>query len=164
MTKAKIGRTKLRLHSGTTARALPEWQGKTPSTRPPLQVQLRILARQGGKCAITGHRFAPGDQKRLDHTIPAADGGPNSEGNLRWVLDIDHRAKTKAEAGERAKVRAKAIAHAGIRATPSRPLESRNDLPQGAQAAKRTKDRLPVPSTPSELERRYGIVDRSRKR
>ena len=63
----KTARTK-KLASGTTARAVKEWIGKSPDDwPPPPRVQLRILERQKGKCAITGHKFATGDKKQLDH-------------------------------------------------------------------------------------------------
>jgi 5-methylcytosine-specific restriction enzyme A len=146
---------KRKIASGTTARAVAEWIGKTPDTPVPARVQLRILERQGGKCAITGRKFRVGDKKRLDHIIPAADGGANRESNRQWILDEDaHKPKTKAEAAVRKKVRAKAKAHAGIKTPPARKLESRNDFPAGAKEAKRDKNRLPVPNLPSALARR----------
>jgi hypothetical protein len=150
-----------KLASGTTARAVPEWIGKTPDTKVPDAVQLRIFERQKGKCALTGHTFRPGDKKHLDHKVPAIDQGENRESNLQWVWDAPHKAKTKAEAAVRKKVRAKAKSHAGLKAPPVRPLQSRNDLPT---ADKPKVKKLPVPDTPTELERRYGIVPPKSKR
>jgi 5-methylcytosine-specific restriction enzyme A len=148
--------TKRKLPSGTTARALPEWIGKSPDTPVPDRVQLRILERQHGKCAITGHKFRVGDKKSLDHKIPAADGGENREGNRQWILtEKAHKPKTKAEAKVRKGVRKRAKTHAGIRPAPKQPLASRNDLPQKTppKVAK-----VPFPShLPSQLERLYGI-------
>lgn len=43
------------------------WIGTTDDAKIPLHVQLRILEKQGGRCAITGHKFKPGDKKHLDH-------------------------------------------------------------------------------------------------
>ena len=130
-------------------RSTEEWIGKTADTWPPPEaVQLRVLLRQDGKCAITGHRFAPGDKKRLDHIIPLADGGKNRESNLQWLLDDEaHKPKTKREAGERAKVRARAKSHAGIKTPPKRPIPQRARPP-----GKETK--LPAPGQ-SEIYRRY---------
>lgn len=160
--KAKPPSTK-KLASGTTARAVKEWIGKSPDDwPPPPRVQLRLLERQHGKCAITGRKFQVGDEKRMDHKLPQADGGVNRESNLQWILDdAAHKPKSKAEAKVRKRVRKRAKTHAGLKAPPKRPLESRNDL----QTAKPDKDRLPVPShLPTELERRYGIVAKPRRR
>jgi 5-methylcytosine-specific restriction endonuclease McrA len=96
-------------------RKIAPWAGKTDDDKIPLQVQLRVLLRQGGKCALTGHKFAPGDEKRLDHKIPLADGGPHAETNLQWILDTEHKAKTRAEAAVRARLRGLAAKHMGIR-------------------------------------------------
>lgn len=143
--------------SGTRARSVPEWRGKTPDTRPPLQVQLRILERQGGKCAITGHKFRPGDKKRLDHRIPAADQGENRESNLQWLWETPHKEKTAKEAAVRKTVRKLAKTHAGLKAPPARPMQSRNDL--AAKPEPKVK-KLPFPShMPTQLERLYGIKE-----
>jgi hypothetical protein len=132
-----------KLASGTTKRSVREWWGKTPNTRPPLQVQLRILERQGGRCAITGIKFKTGDKKRLDHRVAQADCGQNRESNLQWIFDDKHKIKSALEAAARAKVTATKLAHAGIRKPPA--MQSRNDLPQSAQAQKRTPKRIPLP-------------------
>jgi 5-methylcytosine-specific restriction enzyme A len=141
-----------KLPSGTTARSGFEWVGETPDTPAPGRVRLRILERQGGRCALTGHKFRPGDKKRLDHLKPVIDGGLNRESNLQWILDVDHKAKTKAEAKVRKSVRKRARSHAGIKAAPPRPLQSRNDLPTGKPKVKK----LPTPThLPTQLERLY---------
>ena len=146
-----------KLASGTTARAIPEWKGKTPDAKVPSTVQLRILERQKGRCALTDHKFRPGDQKRLDHKIPVIDGGKNWESNLQWLWDAPHKEKTKAEAKVRKSVRKRAKTHAGVKAPPKRPLQSRNDL---ATAEPPKAKKLPPPThLPTQLERRYGIKE-----
>ncbi len=95
-------------------RKVPAWIGTTDDAKIPLQVQLRVLVKQHGRCAVTGHKFTPGDAKRLDHIVPIADGGLHGETNLQWILDIEHKAKTKAEAEVRARVRSVAVKHAGL--------------------------------------------------
>ena len=95
-------------------RKIPPWIGTTDDAKIPLQVQLRVLVKQHGRCAVTGHKFTPGDAKRLDHIVPIADGGLHGETNLQWILDIEHKAKTKAEAEVRARVRSVAAKHAGL--------------------------------------------------
>ena len=142
-----------KIPSGTTARSVSEWIGRTPDTWPPPEtVQLRILARQGGKCAITGHKFAPGDRKQLDHIIELADGGQNRESNLQWVLDAAaHKPKSAQAAAERAKVRAKAKAHAGISTASARSLKSRGF----GQAERPRKEGRPVVDGASSWARRF---------
>lgn len=141
-----------KLASGTTARSVEEWIGVSPDTPVPAKVKLRILERQGGKCAITGHKFRPGDKKRLDHKIALAGGGENREANLQWILDDEaHKPKTKAEAAERSKVRDLTKAHHGISPEPQRPLQSRNNLATG----KPKSEKLPVPDMPSAMARRF---------
>jgi 5-methylcytosine-specific restriction endonuclease McrA len=95
-------------------RKIPPWVGSTDDAKIPLQVQLRVLVRQHGRCAVSGHKFTPGDAKRLDHIIPLADGGLHREENLQWILDVEHKLKTKAEAELRARVRSVAARHAGL--------------------------------------------------
>jgi hypothetical protein len=153
-----------KLASGTTARAAAEWVGKSPDDwPPPPRVQLRILERQGGKCAITGRKFRVGDKKVMDHIKAQADGGANRESNVHWILEVDaHKPKTKAEAAVRKKVRAVAKAHAGIKPVQHKPLQGK-DFPMGHQESKRDKNRIPMPSGPSALMRR-GFVPATGKR
>ena len=109
------------------------WVGATDDAKIPLQVQLRILGKQGGRCAITGHKFMPGDRKHLDHKIPLADGGLHAEGNLRWILASEHKAKTSDEASVRAKVRSVAAKHAGLN-RPAKPAKEKKPLKVAAGA------------------------------
>jgi 5-methylcytosine-specific restriction endonuclease McrA len=127
-------------------RKIPAWVGTTDDAKIPLQVQMRILLRQGGRCAITGWKFAPGDPKSLDHIVPLADGGLHDERNLQWILDLEHKAKTKAEAEVRAWVRGVAANHAG--------LEKRRKSNWARR--KEPKPPLEVAAGKSEIARRYG--------
>ena len=144
------------------ARATSEWKGKTPDTVAPLQVQMRVLTRQGGACAITGVKFAPGDKKRLDHKTPIIDGGKNWESNLQWILEGAHKDKTAKEATVRKVVRKLAKTHAGVKSPPARPMQSRNDL---AKKPEPKVKKLPFPShMPTQLERLYGIKEPTRRK
>lgn len=125
-------------------RKIAPWVGRTDDAKIPLQVQLRILVKQKGRCAITGHKFTPGDAKRLDHIKPIADGGLHGEENLQWIIDVEHKAKTKAEAEERARVRSVAAKHAGI----ARPKRWGRAKPEKAP--------LVVAAGQSEIARRFG--------
>ncbi len=99
------------------------WIGRTDNTKAPESVQLRILVRYKGCCARCQSRLAIG-RWQLDHVIPLQDGGVNAEGNLQPLCVPCHGLKTAGEATERAKVRAKAKAHLGIKA-PKQKIASR---------------------------------------
>ena len=124
-------------------RKISPWVGRTDDAKIPLQVQLRILMRQKGRCAITGHKFTPGDKKRLDHIVPLADGGLHGETNLQWIIDVEHKAKTRAEAEARARVRSVAAKHTGL----ARPKRWGRAKPEKAP--------LEVAAGKSEIARRY---------
>ncbi|MCV9909960.1 HNH endonuclease [Brucella sp. HL-2] len=100
-------------------RTVPEWIGKTDNSMPTDNVKDRIRDRQGDKCALTGHRFKPGDKVEYDHVVPLWLGGENRESNLQAVLDTDHKRKTQAEATVRAKITNIRKKHRGIRKEPS---------------------------------------------
>lgn len=111
------------------------WVGKTDDDKVPLNVQLRVLEKQGGRCAITGRKFTVGETKHLDHKIPLADGGRHAECNLQWILSGEHAVKTADEASQRAKVRRKAAKHAGIarpkaEKAPKKPLSVAAGMPE----------------------------------
>lgn len=96
------------------ARTVKEWIAKNDDARPPKSCQLRILARQEGKCALTGHVFVPGDKIEFDHITPLWLGGANRETNLHAVLGEAHKRKTKVEAAIRAKTNQNMAKHLGI--------------------------------------------------
>lgn len=87
------------------ARTVPEWIGRNHNSMPTKAVFDRLWAKQGGKDAITGLPFAPGDKICRDHTIPLIDGGENRESNLQLITEKTHKLKTAREAMERAKTR-----------------------------------------------------------
>lgn len=93
------------------ARTVSEWVGRTDDSAPSKACKLRILDRQDGKCALTGHVFRPGDKIEFDHICPLWLHGENRETNLHAVLGEAHKRKTKAEAAVRAKVTANRANH-----------------------------------------------------
>ena len=88
------------------ARTVEEWIGRTDNSKPTDACKLRILDRQGNRCAMTDHAFRPGDKIEYDHKMPLWLGGRNCESNLQAVLADAHKRKTQAEATVRAKVNA----------------------------------------------------------
>jgi 5-methylcytosine-specific restriction endonuclease McrA len=85
-------------------RSVPEWIGRTDDSMPTDKCKLRILERQGWKCAITGQDFRDGTKAEFDHIVPLWLGGENRESNLQAISKKAHQAKTSAEATVRAKV------------------------------------------------------------
>lgn len=96
-------------------RTTKEWVGKTDDAMPPLSVRLRIFRAHDKRCHITGKQIRPGDEWDLDHIQALRDGGANTEHNLAPALRIAHRAKTAAEAKDRARVDRSAKRYAGIK-------------------------------------------------
>lgn len=103
----------------TTARPLPEWIGRKPTSKIPDQVKDRIRQRQGNRCAISDRPFAPGDLIEFDHKIPlrdwTADGHGNRESNLQAILSANHRVKTAIENSRRAKEKRIRQKHFGLK-------------------------------------------------
>lgn len=108
-----------------TGRLVAEWIGKTPDARPPKSVIDRLFLRQNGRCALTGRKMMPADEKHADHIIPLKDGGENKETNLQLVLATPHREKTAVENKERAKERRMRLKHAGLWPKSKHPLKGR---------------------------------------
>lgn len=107
-----------------TGRAVPEWIGKTPDSKIPDRVRLRVFERFGGICQETGIKIQPGDAWQCDHEIALCNGGEHRESNLRPVLEVAHRAKTAEDVAIRAKDRRVRQKHIGMKKT-------RNPLPGG---------------------------------
>lgn len=98
-----------------TGRSVPEWIGKTPDTKVPDNVRVRIFLRDGGRCHISGRKIARGEPWDLDHKVALCNGGQHRETNLAPALRDKHRAKTAADVAERAMIDRKRKADLGIR-------------------------------------------------
>ena len=103
------------------SRELPEWVGKTPDSKIPPRVRLRVFERFGCVCQITGRSIRAGDAWECDHKIALINDGENRESNLRPVLaDSDaHKAKTADDVAEKSKVARIRKKHLGIDDKPS---------------------------------------------
>lgn len=84
-------------------RSTAEWIGATDDSQIPARVRLRVFARHGGICHISGQRIRAADQWDVDHIIALANGGSHRETNLTPVLRDKHRAKTAADVAQKAK-------------------------------------------------------------
>lgn len=107
-------------------RAVEEWIGKTPDSKPPQAVLDRLFLRQMGRCAITGKKFLVGDKKHADHIVRLKDGGANRESNLQLVLDGAHQEKTADENRQGARERSLRTRHHGlVSPAPRQKIQSR---------------------------------------
>ena len=109
--------------SKAQGRSVAEWIGRTPDSRPPEAVRLRIFDRDHGVCYLTGVKIKPGDKWDVEHVKRLEDGGENRESNMRPALKAPHLVKTAEEnsLGKQAdRIRKK---HLGIKTPPAKPLE-----------------------------------------
>ena len=112
------------------SRSVPEWIGKTPDTKVPPRVRLRVFDKHNGVCHISNRKIMPGDKWELEHIIRLKDGGENRESNLAPALVIPHQEKTAIENAEQAKTDRLRKKHLGIPTKPkynwpSRPFSRR---------------------------------------
>jgi 5-methylcytosine-specific restriction protein A len=89
-----------------TGRSTAEWIGKTPDSKIPEYVQLRIWDREGGRCYLTGRKLRKGEYD-FEHVIALSlwtgDGHGNRESNIRLAYREAHREKTKQDRKDKAK-------------------------------------------------------------
>ena len=97
-----------------TGRAVEEWVGKTPDTKVPTRVRLRVFERAGGICHISGRKIAAGEAWDLEHVKPLCMGGEHRESNFAPALQAPHREKTATEISAKAKADRIRAKHLGI--------------------------------------------------
>lgn len=97
-------------------RTVDEWIGRNDDAMPPARVKARVIERQGGKCALTGREFRPGDSIHFDHVVPLFLAGENRESNLQAVIAEAHRRKSAAELTVKAKIDRQRQKHLGVKA------------------------------------------------
>lgn len=93
------------------SRAVPEWIGKTPDSKIPDRVKLRIFEREGGRCHISGRKIMVGEPYDFDHKIALINGGEHRESNLFPALRNKHREKTAKDVAEKARTYAVKAKH-----------------------------------------------------
>lgn len=110
----------------STARKVEECVGKTPDSRPPPHVRVRIFETHGGRCHWSGRAIRPGDAWDIDHVRALINGGENRESNMAPILrGKEHKEKTATDLTEKAAVYRKRAKHLGIK-KPSRFAGGRN--------------------------------------
>lgn len=98
----------------------PEWIGKTPDTKVPPRVLLRIFVREGGICHISGRKIRPSEKWQADHKIALCNGGEHRESNLFPALGEPHKEKTKLDVAEKKRTNRIRSKHLGIKKTKHR--------------------------------------------
>jgi 5-methylcytosine-specific restriction enzyme A len=116
-------------------RATKEWVGKTPDSKIPARVRLRIFEAHGGVCHLSGRKIAAGEPWDIDHKVALINGGEHREANLAPALRDKHREKTADDVAEKAKVARKAKANLGLKPPPAKPIQSAGFAPKPAKAS-----------------------------
>jgi len=99
----------------STARRVSEWIGKTPDSRPPPHVRVRIFETHNGICHRSGRRIRPGEAWECDHVIAIINGGENRESNMAPILKgKPHKEKTAEDVAEKSMVYRKKARHWGV--------------------------------------------------
>lgn len=131
-------------------RSVEEWVGRTPDSRPPPRVLLRIFDRAHGKCHISGKKIEPGDKWEAEHVKRLEDGGENRENNLAPALVKFHKQKSKEERERAAKADAAKKRHLGVKGAPKRKIQSAGFAPveKGPKAGTGRVDKSAIPPLP----------------
>lgn len=111
-------------------RTVKEWRGKTPDSKIPPRVRLRIFETHKGVCHISGRKIAAGEPWECDHIIALINGGEHREANLAPALRDKHKAKTADDVKEKAIVARKAKANLGLKPAPANPIKSAGFAPK----------------------------------
>jgi 5-methylcytosine-specific restriction enzyme A len=115
------------------SRTVKEWKGKTPDSKIPPRVRLRVFEAHGGVCHLSGRKIMAGDKWDIDHVQALVNGGLHIESNLAPALRDKHREKTAADVKEKATVARKAKANLGLKPAPAKPIQSAGFAPKPAK-------------------------------
>ena len=143
-----------------TARAVPEWIGKTPDSEIPPHVKLRIWDREEGRCYLTGRKLRAGEYD-FEHVIALAlwtgEGHGNRESNIRLAYREAHKEKTRDDRQAKAKSDRVRMKHVGIK-KPSRGFPPREPQRTASRPIIRKSERTPPPHDPHRDQRDRGRV------
>jgi 5-methylcytosine-specific restriction endonuclease McrA len=115
------------------SRAVKEWIGKTPDSKIPPRVRLRVFEAHGGMCHRAKRKIMAGEPWAIDHVVALINGGENRESNLAPILIDKHKEKTADDVAEKAKVARKAKANLGLKPAPAKPIQSAGFAPKPAK-------------------------------
>lgn len=98
-----------------TARALPEWIGKTLDSAVPPRVRVRVFDRYAGRCQCGCNRkIMAGEKWDCEDTIAIINGGERRERNLKPWLSEHHPKKTAQDVAEKSRTYRKRAKHIGV--------------------------------------------------
>lgn len=120
-------------------RSVPEWIGKTDNEEVPQRVRTRVFDRYQGRCYLTGTKLGPKDWD-LDHIVALINGGKHRESNLAPAYKPAHKAKTKKDLKEKARVASLHAKHVGA----DQPKSTFPQRPKKEKPPKRF-DKTPLP-------------------
>ncbi|MBO1350214.1 MAG: group II intron reverse transcriptase/maturase [Hormoscilla sp. GUM202] len=72
---------------------------------------IKLLEKQGGKCAMCGLKFRDGDQWEVDHVLPTSRGGKDRYSNLQLLHDYCHNIKSSQDGSNARKPGSKSRVH-----------------------------------------------------
>lgn len=88
----------------------------------PAKERARLFELRAGVCYLCNGKILVGDAWEIEHRIPFAISGDDTDGNLELAHVKCHRDKTSVDAGVIAKTKRQSDKHRGIRPTSGRPL------------------------------------------
>ena len=104
-------------------RQVPPWVGKTPDTPAPPRVRVRIFDAYDGICQCGCKRkIRAGEAWQLDHYVAIANGGANSELNMRPMLTEHHKNKTVADVKQKSKTYRIRCRNLGVKLRKGKPM------------------------------------------
>lgn len=103
-------------------RSVQEWIGKTPDTKVPSRVRVRVFEKAGGKCQSCTRKINAGDSWDADHIVAIVNGGANKETNLQCLCGWCHEQKTKADVKQKSQVARAKNSHLGLKRRKGRPM------------------------------------------
>jgi 5-methylcytosine-specific restriction protein A len=111
-------------------REVSEWIGGGGKiSPPPPRVKLRIIDRQGGRCACCGTKLGLcGERIEFDHIVALINGGEHRESNIQALRPACHAKKTASDVAEKSKVARKRKKSLGLDKPKSRLPGSRGDI------------------------------------
>jgi 5-methylcytosine-specific restriction enzyme A len=115
-----------------TGRKIPEWKGKTPDSKIPDAVRLRVTQTFENTCYLTGFKIVT-ETPDMEHVIPLSERGDHAEYNLRPALNAAHKIKSAGETERRAKADAAAKAKMGLKSRKGPPIKDKGFDPAEPQ-------------------------------
>ena len=128
------------------SRTLPEWVGKTPDSKMPARIRLRIFERENGRCHLCQQQIQAGERWEANHDPALINGGENRESKIFPAHVKCHKEHTREATAEKAKVAAVRKKHLRIVDPPK--MQSRGFNTKSKKSARREARASMKPSLP----------------